>query len=1508
MGFKFRRSKPTQPSSPDPDSDDEPMQGKSFKYRVNSGGGGNLQPAGSFDQPHLPQHSAVGGGGRAASAPRQRPQQTRRPSANQPASGRRRRASSGRRASGGPLATKVSTDEQTDVTAPETLADSEANHSDDDENDAASSSSGGSSNEYNPYIGSKASRIIPEDEMSYPSVGSKVRTTARGGAVTAPPGVSPSSRINGQDDGGENGPSGGSKRSRRKSRRSADNNKPQDASVGHAESEMKIKPPSARGMAGRVQGRQHRRSRSQGAADSGATVATSRSAPNLDSSSATVASEGSESTTEVAAMQQLAYLVVSLRSDLKEANEAREELEARVDELECGDFANGGEGSSVEVKSLKKENADLQADVDAFIAEQDDLKVEMEALKSENERLKSSSTGSSSAATGGSDARINRLEVTNEKLKDEIARLIKLNAGKSSSSAGAPSKELKREIETMKDAVKSKDAELTQANEAIERLTAEREKRDEEKKSEAAKMTLLRQRLAQVEKQKVELAEKSESLNGAVEGLRNEASGLSEERDAAREELMSARSELERVEGKLEELRDDNERLEGELMDQSTSGLSRIGDARAEELETTVSELRQSVAAQAAVVAQLEETRASLEAMVEATSNELAKSASKVATLETQLKTYQELSDEISEGTSEETVLKERVMSLASANEILRSKIENLESVKTSSEKKLKDLEESHSSLVSSNRNLENLQAKLEEDRDEAEEEIQEATDAISMLEEELDRKDVQVKDLMAKMTLIQQQLSQAEKCKAALAERNAKLGSDIDDLTTQVKILTMQKKVQGEEIETFKQLKEIADQDHEENLLVKQEHVQEVDELSDKLHQLREKSSETISDLEQANFQLKNAKSKLEAELEESSDAIEMLREALTELENAKMETKQELKELKSKLAEKEASCSTMEATQAKLTSDHALNVETISALQKMIASLEKSRDDLEAELNASSLEISELKDKVKILKSEESDESSVNLKLLRAREENDRLTGRIVELNNENDKMKREVKELGASLRLSTVASSSPSYQPAKQLSIEPASNAVSQALVSSDPVSSCDSLIEELKSQINLIVAARDAALEEASVCGVGSDGSHSTKPPPGSRMRSLPSTETHALPESSVRPPAEERAAGGTENDADARTETDARTYKSAKSSKTATTRKSQRSSADRTSVSAAPSRSSSLLEAAKKLCEGLDQKRSREGGAEDKNDLNNQSESKGLDRRRTDQSNASMSVEDQSNDLPNRVADMPVKNLEGQEYANDQDDSESAKEVKEEEPQAQPQQHQTKEKEREMHRSSSRSKGKFDIDQLTSIYFEKCGMSVSKFSDLSSDSESIRRRVGASRDIVTKKVKICRNGVFMGTYEGDLNAEGQRHGFGVLLCDNGNSYEGEWKKDKRDGLGIARYSSGDVYDGQWHRGKRQGHGVMYIEAGDTYIGSWNNGLKHGAGTYHWADGEVDVSWYEEDRRVGEGVRWNSSRTKAYRLIRGTKKDELSLDEAYTTAEKLGLNLEKFDGAP
>jgi hypothetical protein len=56
--------------------------------------------------------------------------------------------------------------------------------------------------------------------------------------------------------------------------------------------------------------------------------------------------------------------------------------------------------------------------------------------------------------------------------------------------------------------------------------------------------------------------------------------------------------------------------------------------------------------------------------------------------------------------------------------------------------------------------------------------------------------------------------------------------------------------------------------------------------------------------------------------------------------------------------------------------------------------------------------------------------------------------------------------------------------------------------------------------------------------------------------------------------------------------------------------------------------------------------------------------------------------------------------------------------------------------------------------------------------------------------------------------FGGRYEGDLNAKGERVGYGVFVADNGNRYEGEWKNDKRDGHGEAKYTTGDVYIGSW----------------------------------------------------------------------------------------------------
>lgn len=147
--------------------------------------------------------------------------------------------------------------------------------------------------------------------------------------------------------------------------------------------------------------------------------------------------------------------------------------------------------------------------------------------------------------------------------------------------------------------------------------------------------------------------------------------------------------------------------------------------------------------------------------------------------------------------------------------------------------------------------------------------------------------------------------------------------------------------------------------------------------------------------------------------------------------------------------------------------------------------------------------------------------------------------------------------------------------------------------------------------------------------------------------------------------------------------------------------------------------------------------------------------------------------------------------------------------------------------------------------------------------------------------------------------FGGKYDGDLNSQGERDGYGVFVADNGNTYKGEWKNDKRHGHGEALYNTGDMYIGSWMNCKRHGHGTMHIENGDVYEGGWNNGFKDGPGTYRWRDGEVDVSRYSSDYRVGEGVRWSADRNRAFRLVRGNIQDEIDLGEADQIASGLGL---------
>lgn len=125
--------------------------------------------------------------------------------------------------------------------------------------------------------------------------------------------------------------------------------------------------------------------------------------------------------------------------------------------------------------------------------------------------------------------------------------------------------------------------------------------------------------------------------------------------------------------------------------------------------------------------------------------------------------------------------------------------------------------------------------------------------------------------------------------------------------------------------------------------------------------------------------------------------------------------------------------------------------------------------------------------------------------------------------------------------------------------------------------------------------------------------------------------------------------------------------------------------------------------------------------------------------------------------------------------------------------------------------------------------------------------------------------------------------------GAMDGLGVYKFENSEEYDGEWKKNQPDGKGTFKYASGNIYEGQWRKGKREGNGKFTYYNDDEYEGEWCDDKKDGIGVYKRASGEFDIKTYYQDAPQ-EGVRWNSDKTKAWKLLSGDAVEEISLEEA------------------
>ena len=78
-------------------------------------------------------------------------------------------------------------------------------------------------------------------------------------------------------------------------------------------------------------------------------------------------------------------------------------------------------------------------------------------------------------------------------------------------------------------------------------------------------------------------------------------------------------------------------------------------------------------------------------------------------------------------------------------------------------------------------------------------------------------------------------------------------------------------------------------------------------------------------------------------------------------------------------------------------------------------------------------------------------------------------------------------------------------------------------------------------------------------------------------------------------------------------------------------------------------------------------------------------------------------------------------------------------------------------------------------------------------------------------------------------------------DGERHGKGTSIDDDGSKYVGEWKDGKKHGQGTYTWANGDKYVGEYKDGKRHGQGTMTYADGGKYVGEFKDGRQHGQGT-------------------------------------------------------------------
>lgn len=108
------------------------------------------------------------------------------------------------------------------------------------------------------------------------------------------------------------------------------------------------------------------------------------------------------------------------------------------------------------------------------------------------------------------------------------------------------------------------------------------------------------------------------------------------------------------------------------------------------------------------------------------------------------------------------------------------------------------------------------------------------------------------------------------------------------------------------------------------------------------------------------------------------------------------------------------------------------------------------------------------------------------------------------------------------------------------------------------------------------------------------------------------------------------------------------------------------------------------------------------------------------------------------------------------------------------------------------------------------------------------------------------------------------YKGNWNYDGQKHGFGIYVDEQGNKYIGFWEKDYFNGRGRLIDNRGNCFDGMWKKGKANGAGILTLANGYKYDGQWVDDRQQGKGIEHYSDNDKYEGEFQSGFKNGDGV--------------------------------------------